>query len=73
MTLTARKIMGITYPQFNDMNTVEIFDESIRMKIPPGRPQTPEEIGQAVAFFASDEANEITGQTLNVDGGAVFN
>ena len=73
MTLIAGKIMGETYPQFKDMNAVEIFDESIRMKIPRGRPQTPEAIGQAVAFFASDEANEITGQTLNVDGGVVFN
>ena len=43
------------------------------MKIPLVRPQTSEAIGQAVAFFASDEAHEITGQTLNIDGGAGFN
>jgi NAD(P)-dependent dehydrogenase (short-subunit alcohol dehydrogenase family) len=37
--------------------------------IPLGRQGRPEDIGQAVAFLASDEAGWITGQTLNVDGG----
>ena len=34
-----------------------------------GRPGTPEEMAPAVAFFASDEASYITGQTLSVTGG----
>ena len=34
-----------------------------------GREQTPEDIGKAVAFLASDDARNITGQSLNVDGG----
>lgn len=34
--------------------------------------QTPEDIGHAVVFLASDEANEITGQSLNVCGGMFF-
>ena len=29
----------------------------------------PEDIATAVAFFASDEADYITGQTLSVSGG----
>jgi 3-oxoacyl-[acyl-carrier protein] reductase len=37
--------------------------------IPLGRWGAPEEIAHAVAYFASDEAAYITGQTLNVDGG----
>jgi len=37
--------------------------------IPLGRWGTAEEVAQAVAFLASDEAAYITGQTLNVDGG----
>lgn len=37
--------------------------------IPWQRLGKPEEIAQAVAFFASDEANYITGQTLGVNGG----
>jgi 3-oxoacyl-[acyl-carrier protein] reductase len=36
---------------------------------PLGRFGLPEEIAAAVAFFASDEASFITGQTLSVDGG----
>jgi 3-oxoacyl-[acyl-carrier protein] reductase len=37
--------------------------------IPLQRLGTVEEIGHAVAFFASEEAAFITGQTLVVDGG----
>ncbi len=37
--------------------------------IPLNRPQTPGDIGQAVAFLASSLAGNITGQSLNVDGG----
>ncbi|MDP3726678.1 MAG: SDR family oxidoreductase [bacterium] len=48
----------------------EIFDQQIKARVPLGRPQTPEDIGYTVAFFASEEAKNITGQTLNVNGGA---
>lgn len=41
-------------------------------QIPLNRWGTPDEIAAAVAFFASDEAGYITGQTLNVDGGMVM-
>ncbi len=37
--------------------------------IPLGTLGTPEDIGHAMAFFASDKAKWITGQTLVVDGG----
>ncbi len=33
------------------------------------REQTIEDIGQAVIFLVSEEGKNITGQTLNVDGG----
>jgi NAD(P)-dependent dehydrogenase (short-subunit alcohol dehydrogenase family) len=42
------------------------FDRSLRL----GRWGTPDDIGRAVAFLASDEASFVTGQTLNVAGGA---
>jgi 3-oxoacyl-[acyl-carrier protein] reductase len=37
--------------------------------MPLGRPGTPEDIANAVAFLVSDEGNYITGQVLSVDGG----
>ena len=37
-----------------------------------GRAQEPEDIAEAVAFFLSDRAKNITGQTLAVDGGTVL-
>ena len=37
------------------------------------RPLLPEDIGNAVVFFASERSRNITGQALNVDCGEVFN
>jgi NAD(P)-dependent dehydrogenase (short-subunit alcohol dehydrogenase family) len=45
----------------------------IATNCPLRREQTPEDIGNAVAFFASEEARNITGQSLNVDGGIELN
>ncbi|MFP6876545.1 MAG: SDR family oxidoreductase [Roseibacillus sp.] len=38
-------------------------------QIPAGRWGTPEDVGHAVRYFASEEASFITGQTLYVNGG----
>jgi len=72
MSVIAGKIMSQTYPRFKDMSPREVFNEIIRTRVPLGRPQSPESIGYAVVFLASDEANEITGQALNVDGGTIL-
>ena len=60
-------------PAFADMTPHEIFIDQIKATMPLGRPQTPEDIGKTVAFLASDDASEITGQAINVNGGAIFN
>jgi NAD(P)-dependent dehydrogenase (short-subunit alcohol dehydrogenase family) len=72
MSVIAGKIMSKTYPQFKDMNPTEVFNEIIKTRVPLGRPQTPESIGNLAVFLASDEAQDITGQAINVDGGTVF-
>lgn len=57
-------------PRYHDDEPRAIFDDWVKRLIPLGREQTPEDIGQMVAFLASDDANNITGQAINVDGGA---
>lgn len=39
---------------------------------PMGREQTAEDMGRAVVFFLSEDARNITGQVLHVDGGMVM-
>jgi meso-butanediol dehydrogenase / (S,S)-butanediol dehydrogenase / diacetyl reductase len=67
------QVLGHSNPALKGLTPDQIFKEFIQSMIPLGRPQMPEDIGNAVVFFVSDEAKEITGQALNVDGGAVFN
>ncbi len=55
------------------MTNYEIFIDQIKKVMPLGRPQTPEDIGNAVSFLASADSSEITGQALNVNGGASMN
>ncbi len=38
--------------------------------VPARRFGTPEEVGAAVAFLASDDAGYMTGTSLNINGGA---
>ena len=49
------------------------FDAYIKAGCPLQREQTPEDIGNAVVFLASEAARNITGQALNVDGGINMN
>jgi len=46
--------------------------EKVRSVIPLRRWQTPEDIAELAVFLASSKAQNITGQTLNVDGGWVM-
>lgn len=60
-----------TNPAFQDMTPRQVFDKRVAAIIPMKREQTPEDIGWAAVFLASEEARNITGQALNVDGGSV--
>jgi len=47
-------------------------EEKIRKVSPLGRWQTPPEFAAMAVYLASDHARNITGQTLNIDGGQVM-
>jgi len=58
-----------------DMSAAELDSEAGQAKvagIPAGRLGTVEEVGETVAFLASDGAAYLTGQTLNLNGGMYF-
>ena len=54
------------------MTARQVFDKRVGDVIPMKREQTPEDIGLAAVFLASEDARNITGQALNVDGGSVM-
>ena len=56
-----------------DMNRAMLADTEFRRQklagVPVGRAGTPEDVAGAVAYFASREADYVTGATITVDGG----
>ncbi len=46
--------------------------DKIRAVAPLGRWQRPEDIADMVVFLSSARAAQVTGQTINVDGGQVM-
>jgi 2-hydroxycyclohexanecarboxyl-CoA dehydrogenase len=46
--------------------------EKVRTVAPLGRWQEPEDIADMITFLSSDRALQVTGQTINVDGGQVM-
>jgi len=46
--------------------------DAVAVHMPMKRAGTPQDIGYAVAYLASEEAGYITGQTLSVNGGRYF-
>ena len=65
-----------TRPEYKGMTPREWFEALNEGKFPElapatplGREQTAEDIAEAVLFLVSSEGKNITGQTLNVDGG----
>jgi meso-butanediol dehydrogenase/(S,S)-butanediol dehydrogenase/diacetyl reductase len=58
--------------QFAGMTPRQVFESRVNAIVPMKREQTPEDIGCAAVFLASEEARNITGQSLFVDGGVVM-
>jgi 3-oxoacyl-[acyl-carrier protein] reductase len=60
---------GLIHSDMGD-RMLKAYGESLLATIPLGRAGTPEEVGKAAVFLASDDARFITGKILRVDGGA---
>ncbi|MBU6178750.1 MAG: SDR family oxidoreductase, partial [Verrucomicrobia bacterium] len=56
----------------DSMSYEDWADAKIRRVSPLGRWQEPSEFGAMAVFLASDHARNLTGQTLNIDGGQVM-
>ncbi len=83
MTKSAAKELasrGITVnaiaPGFIETDMTDVLSDAVRetsvAQIPLGRFGKPEDIANAAAFLASEEAGYITGQVLHIDGGMVM-
>lgn len=48
----------------------QAFEATVSERIPLGREQTPEDVGYLAVFLASEYAQNITGQAINVNGGS---
>ena len=60
-------------PDFSGVPPQDVYSAVVQTMIPFKKDQTPEDLGNAVVFLASDDAKEITGQALNVCGGMRMN
>jgi meso-butanediol dehydrogenase/(S,S)-butanediol dehydrogenase/diacetyl reductase len=64
--------MKAQYSSLADLTPEQIFEQRVKPLTALERPQTAEDIASLVAYLASEEAKNITGQAINVDGGAVM-
>jgi NAD(P)-dependent dehydrogenase (short-subunit alcohol dehydrogenase family) len=63
---------GATFTPLTEQGTTPEYREMVRKRlIPLGRWCTPDDIAGAVIYFASNRADMVTGQVLDVDGGAM--
>jgi 3-oxoacyl-[acyl-carrier protein] reductase len=56
-------------PGFIETDMTKDLPESVLEAVPARRAGTPDEVGAAVRFLASEDAGYVTGTTLFVDGG----
>jgi len=62
-----REVLGPAIAAARGSSVEEAFDAFIKERVPLGRPQTAEDIGQAVVFLC--RVDNITGEAMNVSGG----
>ena len=72
--LASRKItVNAVAPGFIDTEMTEVLSDAVKAaaasQIPFGEFGKPEDVAEAVAFLASEQAKYITGQVICVDGG----
>lgn len=67
--ITVNAIAKGAIPRVEPMREGDADPALIMPYIPQGRLGTPEDLAQAICFFASEESSYITGQILNVSGG----
>jgi meso-butanediol dehydrogenase/(S,S)-butanediol dehydrogenase/diacetyl reductase len=65
-------MLANTDPAYEGLEARQVFDRFVQGNIPLKREQTPEDVGNLVVFLSSEEARNITGQTINVDGGVAM-
>jgi len=58
-----------TNPAFKGMTARQVFDKRVSDIVPMKCEQTPEDIGNAAVFLASDEASSVHGSIFTVDNG----
>ena len=65
--------LGFLPPMEPGESAEDAFRKRVESRTPMRRPQTPEDVGKLAAFLASDDARNITGQAINLDGGTRMN
>ena len=62
-------LMKMAIPEYASLEPRDVFLDQVKRGVPLAREQTPDDIGKLTAFLASDDARNITGQAISVDGG----
>ena len=59
-------------PELANKDPHDVYTDMRGAEIPLGREQAPEEIAKMAAFLASEDARNVTGQCIHVDGGMIL-
>ncbi len=62
-------MLGQAPPRAEGDTLEDVFQRQVEGRVPLKRAQTPEDVGKLAAFLVSEDARNITGQAINLDGG----